>query len=57
MDKIITKILNFLSYSEDLKKDRPILYDMLFTINQQERTQVKKARFSTNYNLYLLVFR
>ena len=26
------KIFNFLSYNEDLKKDRPVLYDMLFTI-------------------------
>ena len=32
MDKIIMKIFNFLSYNEDLKKDRPVLYDMLFTI-------------------------
>ncbi len=32
MDKIIMKILNFLSYNEDLKKDRPVLYDILFTI-------------------------
>ena len=32
MDKIIKKIFVFLSYNEDLKKDRPVLYDILFTI-------------------------
>ena len=32
MDKIIMKIFNFLSYNEDLKKDRPVLCDILFTI-------------------------